>query len=138
MYVRIAVTDTGCGMTQQQHEACLDGRDSGIGLCICASFAQQYQGKLHVESVLGEGTRCWCVLTLPKADPGVVVPLQRLSQRLSQSTSCEPPLQPHVQAPLMGVSSVSISRSVHDEPTRRVIPPHTVPESPSSVATDHM
>jgi len=66
--VSIAVSDTGIGMTDEQLEKVFDeftqADDSttrefggtGLGLSICEKFAELMQGRIEVESTLGEGT----------------------------------------------------------------------------------
>lgn len=73
--VRIAVTDTGAGIAEEDLEKIFypfwsrraDGSTgSGLGLSICKSLVQKWQGRIDVDSRLGEGTRFR--LTFPRAE----------------------------------------------------------------------
>jgi len=66
--VRVSVTDTGIGMTEQQLEKVFDEftqadasttrefGGTGLGLSICKKFAHLMQGRIEVESTVGTGT----------------------------------------------------------------------------------
>jgi signal transduction histidine kinase/CheY-like chemotaxis protein len=63
-YIRIAVTDNGCGMSAQVMERVFEpffttkpaGQGTGLGLSQISGFARQSGGDVTVESTLGEGT----------------------------------------------------------------------------------
>ncbi|MFC1739373.1 sensor histidine kinase [Planctomycetota bacterium] len=69
--VRLAVTDTGCGIAEEDKESIfekfrqLDGSitrqstGSGLGLAICRELAAMLAGQLGMESKLGEGSTFW-------------------------------------------------------------------------------
>jgi PAS domain S-box-containing protein len=75
-YVRIAVSDTGSGISPQDLEKVMDpffttkmvGKGSGLGLSMVYGFAKQSNGAFRIESALGSGTTA--ELWLPKAPDG--------------------------------------------------------------------
>jgi len=72
-YVRIAVVDTGMGISPEHIEKVLEpffttkevGKGSGLGLSMVYGFAKQSDGAFRLESELGRGTRA--KLWLPRA-----------------------------------------------------------------------
>lgn len=81
-YVRILVTDTGCGMDQQTLERVFEpffttkpvGKGTGLGLSQVFGFARQTDGKVLIRSVPGQGTAVALYLPryLPPADAQIL------------------------------------------------------------------
>jgi CheY-like chemotaxis protein len=75
-YVRIAVTDTGSGISPEVLEKVLEpffttkeiGKGSGLGLSMVYGFARQSDGAFHIDSEVGVGTTA--ELLLPRAPNG--------------------------------------------------------------------
>jgi signal transduction histidine kinase/ActR/RegA family two-component response regulator len=75
-YVRIAVSDTGSGISPEDLKKVMDpffttkmvGKGSGLGLSMVYGFAKQSNGAFRIESELGVGTTA--ELWLPKAPDG--------------------------------------------------------------------
>ncbi|BEV46511.1 response regulator [Afipia carboxidovorans] len=75
-YVRISVTDNGCGMTAEIREKALQPffttkaaeRGSGLGLSTVYSFVRQSEGNLAIDSMPGVGTTVSLYLPLCASD----------------------------------------------------------------------
>ncbi|MBQ9212687.1 MAG: ATP-binding protein, partial [Bacteroidales bacterium] len=75
-FTEITVADTGVGMSKQQAYNLLntwkttstDGtsgeKGSGLGLMLCKEFVQKHNGKIDLESSLGNGTKF--IISFPK------------------------------------------------------------------------
>ena len=78
-YVRLSVTDTGCGIAPEMLEQVLEpffttkevGKGTGLGLSMVYGFVKQSDGALQIKSRVGEGTRA--EIWLPRATQPAVV-----------------------------------------------------------------
>ncbi|MFL6721594.1 MAG: response regulator [Sphingomonas sp.] len=78
-YVRVAVCDTGTGISAEHLEKVMEpffttkelGKGSGLGLSMVYGFAKQSNGAFRLDSELGQGTNA--ELWLPRAPHGAVV-----------------------------------------------------------------
>jgi len=84
-YVRIAVTDNGCGMSRETMERVFEpffttkpaGQGTGLGLSQISSFARQSGGDVAIESVLGEGTTVSIYLPRHKGEAPAPAPVPK-------------------------------------------------------------
>ena len=82
-YVKVSVSDTGCGMSEatiaQSFEPFFTtkdaGKGTGLGLSMVYGFAKQSEGHADIDSKLGKGTTVH--LYLPRADVGIALPSAR-------------------------------------------------------------
>jgi signal transduction histidine kinase len=87
-YVRISVTDTGCGMTSEVLERAFEpffttkpvGKGTGLGLSQIFGFAHQSGGEVGIESEVGKGTTV--SIYLPRTEAAAApVRLHTIAQR---------------------------------------------------------
>jgi len=84
-YVRIAVTDNGCGMSADVMERVFEpffttkpvGQGTGLGLSQISGFARQSGGDVAVESALGEGTTVSIYLPRHAGEAALPAPVAR-------------------------------------------------------------
>ena len=90
-YVRISVTDTGCGMTPEVMERAFEpffttkpvGKGTGLGLSQIFGFAHQSGGEVGIESKLSKGTTV--SIYLPRSEAEAPVRLHpAAAQRMSE------------------------------------------------------
>lgn len=92
-YVRIAVTDTGIGMSEETLGHAVEaffstkavGKGTGLGLSTVHELAANSGGAFRLESVLGEGTTA--ILWLPVATEEVVVPVREPAARAASRSA---------------------------------------------------
>lgn len=85
-YIMVAVSDTGCGMSQEITDRAFDpffttkdeGKGSGLGLAMVYGFAHQSGGHVKIYSEPGEGTTVR--LYLPRALTALQEPYQALAK----------------------------------------------------------
>ncbi|MFN8139484.1 MAG: PAS domain S-box protein [Fimbriimonadales bacterium] len=90
-YVRISVSDTGCGMDTYCLEHAFEpffstkevGKGTGLGLAVCYGIVQQAAGKIFVQSSPGEGTQF--DIYLPTAQPGKAPTPKRMVRPLQKA-----------------------------------------------------
>src|SRR4051794_6421582 len=86
-YVRISVTDTGCGMTPEVLEHAFEpffttkpvGKGTGLGLSQIFGFAHESGGEVGIESQVGKGTTV--SIYLPRTEAAATVRLHPAAQR---------------------------------------------------------
>jgi signal transduction histidine kinase/ActR/RegA family two-component response regulator len=86
-YVKISVTDTGCGMAPDVIERAFEpffttkpvGKGTGLGLSQIFGFAHESGGEVGIESQLGKGTTV--SIYLPRTDAAAPVRLHPAAQR---------------------------------------------------------
>ena len=118
-HVRIAVTDTGCGMTLKVQERVFEpffttkpvGKGTGLGLSQIFGFVRQSAGDVAIRSAPGEGATV--SLYLPR---GKMMKTARLATLESVPTHAPPASQPDLPVQ-MGAEPVLI---VEDDPRVRI------------------
>src|SRR4051812_36147484 len=86
-YVKISVTDTGCGMTEEVLNRAFEpffttkpvGKGTGLGLSQIFGFAHQSGGEVGIESQLGRGTTV--SLYLPRTEAAAPIRIHPSAQR---------------------------------------------------------
>ena len=86
-YVRISVTDTGCGMTSEVLERAFEpffttkpvGKGTGLGLSQIFGFAHQSGGEVGIESKVGKGTTV--SIYLPRTEAAAPIRIRPAPQR---------------------------------------------------------
>src|SRR5688572_24775331 len=79
-YIRISVTDTGCGMTPEVRERAFEpffttkpvGKGTGLGLSQIFGFAHQSGGEVGIQSEVGRGTTVSIYLPRTESAPAAV------------------------------------------------------------------
>ena len=87
-YVRISVSDTGCGMTQEVRDRAFEpffttkpvGKGTGLGLSQIFGFAHQSGGEVGIESEVGKGTVV--SIYLPRTEAAAPVRVHPAVQRI--------------------------------------------------------
>jgi CheY-like chemotaxis protein len=94
-YVRISVTDTGCGMPPEVKERAFEpffttkpvGKGTGLGLSQIFGFAHQSGGEVGIESEVGKGTTV--SIYLPRSSAESPVRLRSAPPRMSEDERVE-------------------------------------------------
>ncbi|HEX2803211.1 MAG TPA: ATP-binding protein [Sphingomicrobium sp.] len=89
-YVRISVTDTGCGMPPEVKERAFEpffttkpvGKGTGLGLSQIFGFAHQSGGEVGIESEVGKGTTV--SIYLPRTSAQAPIQLRPAANRMSE------------------------------------------------------
>ena len=71
-HVRLRIEDTGCGMDAETLERALDpffttkdvGQGTGLGLSVAHGIVERHGGAMHIDSIVGQGTRIEIYLPL--------------------------------------------------------------------------
>ncbi len=90
-YVRISVTDTGCGMTTDVVERAFEpffttkpvGKGTGLGLSQIFGFAHQSGGEVGIESIVGRGTTV--SIYLPRSSAAAPIKLHTAAPRKEEA-----------------------------------------------------
>jgi len=86
-YVKISVTDTGCGMTKEVLDRAFEpffttkpvGKGTGLGLSQIFGFAHQSGGEVGIESQVGRGTTV--SIYLPRTEAAAPIRLRQAAQK---------------------------------------------------------
>jgi PAS domain S-box-containing protein len=106
-YVRITISDTGCGMDNRTRERAFEpffttkeiGKGTGLGLSIVYGIVQQNQGTIHLYSEPGQGTVFELLFpTVPEGEEEFDPPADRLRQTDATETILVAEDEPAVRA----------------------------------------
>jgi CheY-like chemotaxis protein len=97
-YVRISVTDTGCGMTQEVIDRAFEpffttkpvGKGTGLGLSQIFGFAHQSGGEVGIESEVGRGTTVSLYLPRTEVAAAATVRLHPTVQQAAEADTHVP------------------------------------------------
>jgi CheY-like chemotaxis protein len=86
-YVKISVTDTGCGMTKEVLDRAFEpffttkpvGKGTGLGLSQIFGFAHQSGGEVGIESQVGRGTTV--SIYLPRTEAAAPIRIRQVAQK---------------------------------------------------------
>ncbi len=74
-FVRIGISDTGLGMTEEVRHRCMEPffstkgeNGTGLGLAMVFGIAKRHDGRVEIESELGKGTTIWISLSTKLAE----------------------------------------------------------------------
>ncbi len=89
-YLRISITDEGCGMTEEVRERAFEpffttkpvGKGTGLGLSQIFGFAHQSEGEVGIDSEVGKGTTVSLYLPRTKANAPVRLQTQASGREL--------------------------------------------------------
>jgi signal transduction histidine kinase/ActR/RegA family two-component response regulator len=89
-YLRISITDEGCGMTDEVRERAFEpffttkpvGKGTGLGLSQIFGFAHQSEGEVGIDSEVGKGTTVSLYLPRTRASAPVRLPTQANGREL--------------------------------------------------------
>ncbi|MDB6150165.1 MAG: Histidine kinase [Chthoniobacter sp.] len=82
-WVRLGVTDSGTGMTEETKQRCMEpffstkgDEGTGLGLSMVFGIVKRHEGQVEIESELGVGTTVW--ISLPKGQAETEIPDEEL------------------------------------------------------------
>lgn len=139
-YVRIAITDDGCGMSADVLARVTEpffttkprGKGTGLGLAMARGFAEQSGGALAIRSAVGQGTRV--TLWLPASREEMLEPGAERDAERRAGQGAEPDPAPSRARP------VSVLLVDDEQPVRLVLAEtlsangHNVTEAPDAAA----
>ena len=72
--VRVEIADTGCGIPEEHVDNVFEpffstkSNGTGLGLSVSYGIVEKHNGRIHVSSRVGEGTRFTLELPIPSED----------------------------------------------------------------------